>query len=79
MEDKSGKISPEELQGAAVALGISMEENIMVLLGERQLSFEEFFDRMTAKLDEKAGFIRSTYTLARKDYIHNCLFSELIS
>mmetsp|Transcript_31950 Transcript_31950/g.72902 ORF Transcript_31950/g.72902 Transcript_31950/m.72902 type:complete len:195 (+) Transcript_31950:67-651(+) len=54
-EDKSGKISPEELQGAAVALGIPMEENIAVLLGDHQVSFEEFFDRMTAKLTADAS------------------------
>jgi Ca2+-binding EF-hand superfamily protein len=49
-EDASGLIDAEELQGAAVALGIPMEENIAVLLGQEKLRFEEFFKRMTAKL-----------------------------
>ena len=49
-EDRSGLIDAEELQGAAVALGIPMEENIAVLLGTDKVNFEEFFKRMTAKL-----------------------------
>ena len=49
-EDKSGEIDTEELQGAAVALGIPMEENISVLLGTDKIKFEDFFSRMTAKL-----------------------------
>eukprot|EP00971_Amphidinium_carterae_P293936 5835610-Amphidinium_carterae.1 len=32
-----------------------MEENIAVLLGDHQVSFEEFFDRMTAKLTADAS------------------------
>jgi centrin-1 len=49
-DDKSGHIDTDELQGAAVALGIPMEENISVLLGNDKISFEDFFKRMTAKL-----------------------------
>merc|ERR1719229_281790 len=49
-EDGSGAIDAEELQGAAVALGIPMEENIAVLLGPDKIHFDEFFKRMTAKL-----------------------------
>merc|ERR1719219_926913 len=49
-EDGSGMIDAEELQGAAVALGIPMEENIAVLLGTDKIPFDEFFQRMTAKL-----------------------------
>eukprot|EP00931_Biecheleriopsis_adriatica_P109542 TRINITY_DN837_c0_g1_i1.p1 TRINITY_DN837_c0_g1~~TRINITY_DN837_c0_g1_i1.p1 ORF type:complete len:203 (+),score=68.58 TRINITY_DN837_c0_g1_i1:70-678(+) len=49
-EDGSQVIDAEELQGAAVALGIPMEENIPVLLGTDKVNFDEFFKRMTAKL-----------------------------
>jgi len=50
-EDSSGTIDVEELQGAATALGIPMDaENIQVLLGTKRLTFNMFFDRMTAKL-----------------------------
>eukprot|EP00930_Biecheleria_cincta_P045688 TRINITY_DN31491_c0_g1_i1.p1 TRINITY_DN31491_c0_g1~~TRINITY_DN31491_c0_g1_i1.p1 ORF type:complete len:213 (+),score=57.81 TRINITY_DN31491_c0_g1_i1:57-695(+) len=52
-EDSSGFIDAEELQGAAVALGIPMEENISVLLGTDKLPFDEFFKRMTAKLSSQ--------------------------
>mmetsp|Transcript_100870 Transcript_100870/g.291711 ORF Transcript_100870/g.291711 Transcript_100870/m.291711 type:complete len:211 (+) Transcript_100870:112-744(+) len=49
-EDGSGYIDAEELQGAAVALGIEMNENIAVLLGPAKINFDEFFNRLTAKL-----------------------------
>jgi len=49
-DDKSGFIDAEELQSAAVALGIAMEENISVLLGTQKLNFDEFFKRMTDKM-----------------------------
>lgn len=49
-DDGSGLIDAHELQGAAVALGIHMEQNIRALLGDEKLTFAEFFKRMTAKL-----------------------------
>jgi len=49
-DDKSGFIDAEELQSAAVALGIAMEENISVLLGTQKLNFDAFFKRMTDKM-----------------------------
>jgi centrin-1 len=68
-EDKSGLIDAEELQGAAVALGIPMEENIAVLLGTEKIPFEEFFKRMTAKLspDDKVDDIMNIFELFDND------------
>mmetsp|Transcript_8435 Transcript_8435/g.18389 ORF Transcript_8435/g.18389 Transcript_8435/m.18389 type:complete len:209 (-) Transcript_8435:113-739(-) len=68
-EDKSGFIDAEELQGAAVALGIPMEENITVLLGTEKIPFDEFFKRMTAKLSptDKADDIMSIFELFDHD------------
>ena len=37
-------------QGAAVALGLPMEENIEKLLGTEQITFDTFFQKMTVKL-----------------------------
>lgn len=54
-EDGSGLIDAEELQGAAVALGIQMDENIAALLGPEKLDFDKFFQRMTAKLTPEDG------------------------
>merc|ERR1719476_910123 len=64
-EDGSGLIDAEELQGAAVALGIPMEENIAVLLGTDKIGFDEFFKRMTAKLtpDDKVDDIMNIFEL----------------
>merc|ERR1719392_321643 len=68
-EDGSGMIDAEELQGAAVALGIPMEENIAVLLGTDKIPFDEFFKRMTAKLspDDKVDDIMSIFELFDND------------
>merc|ERR1719158_1724639 len=68
-EDRSGQIDAEELQGAAVALGIPMEENIAVLLGTDKITFEEFFKRMTAKLspDDKVDDIMNIFELFDND------------
>merc|ERR1719476_1031741 len=68
-EDGSGLIDAEELQGAAVALGIPMEENIQVLLGSEKIPFDEFFKRMTAKLspEDKADEIMSIFELFDND------------
>eukprot|EP00930_Biecheleria_cincta_P095253 TRINITY_DN87231_c0_g1_i1.p1 TRINITY_DN87231_c0_g1~~TRINITY_DN87231_c0_g1_i1.p1 ORF type:complete len:214 (-),score=52.02 TRINITY_DN87231_c0_g1_i1:56-697(-) len=68
-EDNSGFIDAEELQGAAVALGIPMEENISVLLGTDKLPFEEFFKRMTAKLSpqDKVDDIMGIFELFDND------------
>merc|ERR1719222_426628 len=68
-EDGSGFIDAEELQGAAVALGIPMEENIAVLLGTEKIAFETFFQRMTAKLtpDDKVDDIMSIFELFDND------------
>jgi len=49
-EDRSGFIDTDELKGAAIALGVPMEENITLLLGNAKISFDDFFKRMTAKL-----------------------------
>eukprot|EP00746_Dinoflagellata_sp_MGD_P070622 gnl/MRDRNA2_/MRDRNA2_28892_c0_seq1.p1 gnl/MRDRNA2_/MRDRNA2_28892_c0~~gnl/MRDRNA2_/MRDRNA2_28892_c0_seq1.p1 ORF type:complete len:186 (+),score=49.78 gnl/MRDRNA2_/MRDRNA2_28892_c0_seq1:93-650(+) len=49
-EDRSGVIDVEELQSAAYALGIPMDDNIELLLGSDKITFDEFFKRMTAKL-----------------------------
>jgi len=68
-EDRSGLIDAEELQGAAVALGIPMEENIAVLLGTEKIPFEDFFHRMTAKLspDDKVDDIMNIFELFDND------------
>merc|ERR1712137_605404 len=68
-EDGSGLIDAEELQGAAVALGIPMEENIAVLLGTEKIPFDEFFKRMTAKLspEDKADDLMNIFELFDND------------
>merc|ERR1719213_1048607 len=68
-EDRSGLIDAEELQGAAVALGIPMEENIAVLLGTEKIPFDDFFKRMTAKLspDDKGDDIMNIFELFDND------------
>mmetsp|Transcript_6330 Transcript_6330/g.11324 ORF Transcript_6330/g.11324 Transcript_6330/m.11324 type:complete len:199 (+) Transcript_6330:81-677(+) len=68
-EDNSGVIDAEELQGAAVALGIAMEDNVKVLLGTDKISFDEFFKRMTAKLtpEDKVDDIMSIFELFDND------------
>jgi len=68
-EDRSGLIDAEELQGAAVALGIPMEENIAVLLGSEKIPFNDFFKRMTAKLspDDKVDDIMNIFELFDND------------
>merc|ERR1719210_3150007 len=78
-EDGSGLIDAEELQGAAVALGIPMEENIAVLLGTDKISFDEFFKRMTAKLspDDKADDIMNIFELFDDDSTGTISFNNL--
>jgi len=49
-EDRSGFLDVEELKGAATALGIAMEENIDMLLGQEKVDFDGFFKRMTGKI-----------------------------
>mmetsp|Transcript_67420 Transcript_67420/g.188122 ORF Transcript_67420/g.188122 Transcript_67420/m.188122 type:complete len:199 (-) Transcript_67420:140-736(-) len=78
-EDGSGLIDAEELQGAAVALGIPMEENIAVLLGTSKISFDEFFKRMTAKLTpaDKADDIMAIFELFDNDSTGTISFDNL--
>merc|ERR1719222_628214 len=78
-EDKSGMIDAEELQGAAVALGIPMEENIAVLLGTEKIGFDEFFKRMTAKLvpDDKVDDIMNIFELFDHDCTGTISFENL--
>jgi len=78
-EDGSGLIDAEELQGAAVALGIPMEENIAVLLGTDKIGFEEFFKRMTAKLgpEDKADDIMNIFELFDCDSTGTISFDNL--
>merc|ERR1719346_439591 len=78
-EDNSGLIDAEELQGAAVALGIPMEENIAVLLGTDKIGFDEFFKRMTAKLspDDKADDIMQIFELFDNDQTGTISFENL--
>merc|ERR1719420_1967124 len=78
-EDGSGLIDAEELQGAAVALGIPMEENIAVLLGTDKIPFDEFFKRMTAKLtpDDKVDDIMSIFELFDYDTTGTISFDNL--
>lgn len=78
-EDQSGKIDAEELAGAAVALGIPMEENISVLLGTDKITFDEFFNRMTAKLTEndKADDIMSIFELFDQDTTGTISFDNM--
>eukprot|EP00929_Paragymnodinium_shiwhaense_P009387 TRINITY_DN113548_c0_g1_i1.p2 TRINITY_DN113548_c0_g1~~TRINITY_DN113548_c0_g1_i1.p2 ORF type:complete len:184 (+),score=69.60 TRINITY_DN113548_c0_g1_i1:82-633(+) len=78
-EDSSGRIDAENLKGAAVALGIPMEENIAVLLGTDKLTFEEFFKRMTAKLttNDKADDIMSIFELFDQDATGTISFDNL--
>lgn len=68
-EDKSGFIDAEELNGAAVALGIPMQSNIEVLLGTEKITFDEFFKRMTAKIspDDKVDDIMTMFQLFDMD------------
>mmetsp|Transcript_13833 Transcript_13833/g.41147 ORF Transcript_13833/g.41147 Transcript_13833/m.41147 type:complete len:219 (-) Transcript_13833:7-663(-) len=78
-EDGSGLIDAEELQGAAVALGIPMEENIAVLLGTDKIGFDEFFKRMTAKLspDDKVDDMMSIFELFDYDSTGTISFENL--
>jgi Ca2+-binding EF-hand superfamily protein len=78
-EDHSGLIDAEELQGAAVALGIPMEENIAVLLGTDKVSFDEFFKRMTAKLspEDTADDILNIFELFDHDCTGTISFDNL--
>merc|ERR1712176_178204 len=78
-EDKSGLIDAEELQGAAVALGIPMEENIAVLLGTEKINFDSFFKRMTAKLspDDKVDDIMNIFELFDNDCTGTISFDNL--
>mmetsp|Transcript_21457 Transcript_21457/g.64050 ORF Transcript_21457/g.64050 Transcript_21457/m.64050 type:complete len:200 (-) Transcript_21457:314-913(-) len=78
-EDRSGLIDAEELQGAAVALGIPMEENIAVLLGTDKVNFEEFFKRMTAKLspEDTADDILNIFELFDHDCTGTISFDNL--
>lgn len=80
-EDKSGRIDAEELQGAAVALGIPMEENIAVLLGNDKISFDEFFKRMTAKLSpqDKAEEILNIFELFDQDSTGTVSYDNLVN
>merc|ERR1711870_13936 len=74
-----GLIDAEELQGAAVALGIPMEENIAVLLGTDKINFDEFFKRMTAKLgpEDKADDIMNIFELFDDDSTGTISFNNL--
>jgi Ca2+-binding EF-hand superfamily protein len=78
-EDGSGFIDAEELQGAAVALGIPMEENIAVLLGTDKIPFDEFFKRMTAKLNpqDTADDILNIFELFDNDATGSISFENL--
>jgi len=78
-EDNSGLIDAEELQGAAVALGIPMEENIAVLLGTEKITFDEFFKRMTAKLspEDKVDDIMNIFELFDNDCTGTIGFDNL--
>merc|ERR1719313_138544 len=78
-EDRSGQIDAEELQGAAVALGIPMEENIQVLLGTDKIPFDEFFKRMTAKLNpqDTADDILNIFELFDNDATGTISFENL--
>merc|ERR1712207_25186 len=65
--------------GAAVALGIPMEENIAVLLGTEKINFEEFFKRMTAKLspEDKGDDIMNIFELFDNDCTGTISFDNL--
>lgn len=80
-EDRSGLIDAEELQGAAVALGIPMEENIAVLLGTEKIPFEDFFQRMTAKLspDDKVDDVMNIFELFDNDCTGTISFDNLMN
>merc|ERR1712087_506817 len=62
-----------------VALGIPMEENIAVLLGQEKIGFDEFFKRMTAKLsvDDKADDIMNIFELFDCDSTGTISFENL--
>eukprot|EP00928_Gymnodinium_smaydae_P056610 TRINITY_DN39971_c0_g1_i1.p2 TRINITY_DN39971_c0_g1~~TRINITY_DN39971_c0_g1_i1.p2 ORF type:complete len:207 (+),score=66.70 TRINITY_DN39971_c0_g1_i1:113-733(+) len=78
-EDKSGFITAEELQGAAVALGLPMETNISVLLGLQKIDFDEFFQRMTGKLGlgDNADYIMTIFELFDNDGTGTISFNNL--
>jgi len=78
-EDRSGLIDADELQGAAVALGIPMEENIQVLLGTEKITFEMFFNRMTAKLtpDDKVDDLMNIFEMFDHDFTGTISFENL--
>lgn len=69
-DDASGKIDAQELKGAAVALGIPMEDNIEVLLGPEKIDFANFFARMTSKLtpEDKVDDIVNIFELFDQDH-----------
>lgn len=55
-EDRSGSIDVEELQNAAFSLGIAMDSNIKKLLpADEQITFDDFYNKMTAKLTPDDG------------------------
>lgn len=78
-EDRSGRIDAEEVQGAAVALGIPIEDNISVLLGTNKIDFDEFFNRMTAKLtpDDKADDIMAIFEMYDFDQTGTISFENM--
>lgn len=78
-EDRSGRIDAEEVQGAAVALGIPIEDNISVLLGANKIDFDEFFKRMTAKLtpDDKADDIMAIFEMYDFDQTGTISFENM--
>merc|ERR1719267_296899 len=80
-EDRSGLIDAEELQGAAVALGIPMEENIAVLLGTEKIPFDDFFKRMTAKLspEDKVDDVMNIFELFDNDCTGTISFDNLMN
>merc|ERR1719198_2313019 len=80
-EDRSGLIDAEELQGAAVALGIPMEANIAVLLGTEKIGFDDFFRRMTAKLspEDKVDDIMNIFELFDNDCTGTISFDNLMN
>eukprot|EP00450_Noctiluca_scintillans_P013398 CAMPEP_0194487124 /NCGR_PEP_ID=MMETSP0253-20130528/7519_1 /TAXON_ID=2966 /ORGANISM="Noctiluca scintillans" /LENGTH=231 /DNA_ID=CAMNT_0039327299 /DNA_START=49 /DNA_END=742 /DNA_ORIENTATION=- len=65
---RDGSISPEELEGAAVALGLPIEDNIKDLLGDAEITFDQFFERLTAKLtpEDKVEDISDIFELFDK-------------
>jgi centrin-1 len=80
-EDKSGQVDAHEVVAAAVAIGLPIEENIHILLGDSKIDFDEFFRRMTAKLEETdtADEIMAIFEMYDNDRTGTISFENMVN